>query len=499
LTKRDRRFRLITILRFILNKDLQTALNSMIFDAYVNSSDADPGEFSPPAGDLTPSSPARTLLDRQAACESNARTYARRLALALRTARGAMVVDADGREYIDCLAGAGTLALGHNHPVIVAALRDALDSGAPLHGLDLATPLKDEFVQEVFASLPPAMSAAGPWKIQFCSPSGADGVEAALKLAKIATGRSGVVAFHGAYHGMTHGALALTGNLAAKSGPGGLMPGVHFLPFPYAYRCPFGLGDDGRVASHYLESVLRDPESGISRPAAVIVEPVQGEGGVIPAPDAWLRHLRQLTRDLGIPLIVDEVQTGIGRTGRMLASEHSGIVPDILILSKAIGGSLPMAVIVYKAELDVWSSGAHTGTFRGNQLAMAAGAATLRLVRKPELLDNVERQGARLEGGLAAAELPCIGEIRRRGLMLGVEIVDAGAPANQLGSRPAAPKLARAIQLEALARGLIVELGGRHGAVVRLLPPLIIDDETTAAIIARLTAAMRAALVETGA
>lgn len=416
------------------------------------------------------------LLARQASQESNARSYPRRLPLALKRARGIHVEDIDGRVFIDCLAGAGTLALGHNHPAVHEAIRQVLADELPLHTLDLTTPVKDRFVQDLFAMLPPAF--ADEARIQFCGPTGADAVEAALKLARTATGRRNVLAFHGAYHGMTQGALGLMGSLAPKLAMDGLFPAVHFLPFPYDYRCPFGVGGEAgvRIGLRYIDNLLNDPESGILPPAAIIVEAVQGEGGVVPAADTWLRGLREITARAGIPLILDEIQTGFGRTGKLFAFEHAGIVPDIVVLSKALGGSLPLSVVVYREALDTWRPGAHAGTFRGNQMAMAAGSATLKVIQEHALHEHAEVMGERLAAHLReiAQRHPQLGDVRGRGLMLGVEVVDPDGPGDTLGRPPAAPALAARIQAECLKRGLILELGGRHGAVIRFLPPLII-------------------------
>ncbi|MNT03044.1 Diaminobutyrate--2-oxoglutarate aminotransferase [compost metagenome] len=213
-------------------------------------------------------------------------------------------------------------------------------------------------------------------------------------------------------------------------------------------------------------------------PAAVVVEAVQGEGGVIPAPARWLRELRRITRERGIALVLDEVQTGLGRTGRMFAFEHAGIVPDVLVLSKAIGGGLPMSVVIYDSALDAWQPGAHAGTFRGNQLAMAAGSATIRTIAAQGLVAHAESMGQRLATQLRQLQpdFAAIGEVRGRGLMLGVELVDERAGPDVVGAYPADGDFARAVQRECLQRGLIVELGGRHGATVRFLPPLVIDE-----------------------
>ncbi|WP_152564961.1 diaminobutyrate--2-oxoglutarate transaminase [Methylobacter sp. BBA5.1] len=418
-------------------------------------------------------------LDRQSGFESSARSYPRRLPIAIRRAEGVFVDDMDGRRYIDCLAGAGALALGHHHPVVVEAIRRTLADGVPFQTLDLTTPVKDRFVEALFSSLPKAF--ADQARIQFCGPSGADAIEAAVKLVKTATGRRSILAFHGAYHGMTHGALGLTGEIGPKLHVSGLMPDVHFLPFPYLYRCPFSLGGEvgWRSSLAYIERLLDDSNSGITPPAAMILEAVQGEGGVIPAPDEWLREIRRMTRKRGIPLIIDEVQTGIGRTGRMYAFEHSGIQPDVLVLSKAIGGGLPLSAVVYHKELDRWQPGAHAGTFRGNQLAMAAGTATLQYVKEHRLDLHAHEMGERLMAILRniQKDKPQIGDVRGRGLMIGIEIVNPVDSPDALGVYPPNRKLACRIQTECLKRGVIVELGGRQGSVVRVLPPLIVTTD----------------------
>lgn len=428
------------------------------------------------------------ILRRQSARESAARTYARALPIVPVRARGLTIEGADGRRYLDCLSGAGTLALGHNHPVVLEAIRKVLDSGAPLHVLDLATPVKDAFTTELFRTLPPEFAARA--RVQFCGPAGTDAVEAAFKLVRAATGRTGMLAFTGAYHGMTAGALEASGGATEVR--------VARLPYPQDYRCPFGIGGErgAELAARWTESLLDDTKSGVPRPAGMILEPVQGEGGVIPAPDDWMRRMREITAARSIPLIADEVQTGVGRTGAFWAVEHSGITPDVMVLSKAIGGSLPLAVVVYRDDLDVWQPGAHAGTFRGNQLAMAAGTATLAYVRENGLAERAATLGSRMLTQLRglAGEFPCVGDVRGRGLMIGVELVDPETPFDTPtdGPRPAAPELAAAVQRECLRRGLIVELGGRRASVVRLLPPLTISDEQATAVLDRLADAVGA-------
>ncbi|MFJ7158594.1 diaminobutyrate--2-oxoglutarate transaminase family protein [Streptomyces sp. NPDC101118] len=427
------------------------------------------------------------ILRRQSLRESAARTYARALPVVPVRARGLTIEGADGRRYLDCLSGAGTLALGHNHPVVLEAIRRVIDSGAPLQVLDLATPVKDAFTTELFANLPPALAADA--RVQFCGPAGTDAVEAALKLVRNATGRQGIVAFTGAYHGMTAGALDASGGATDVR--------VTRLPYPQDYRCPFGEGGarGADLCARLAENLLDDPKSGVPAPAGMILEPVQGEGGVHPAPDDWLRRLRKATADRGIPLIADEVQTGVGRTGAFWGVDHAGVTPDVMVLSKAIGGSMPLAVVVYRAGLDTWAPGAHAGTFRGNQLAMAAGAATLAYVRENRLAERAAALGERILTALRslAGHHPGIGDVRGRGLMTGIELVDPEAEPVPGQPAPADPELALAVQRECLRRGLIVELGGRHQSVVRLLPPLTLTDEQATAVLDRLADAVAAA------
>jgi diaminobutyrate-2-oxoglutarate transaminase len=253
-----------------------------------------------------------TYLARQAEFESNVRSYPRKLPLAIAKALGVWITDVENNQYLDCLAGAGTLALGHNHPDILQSIQNVITSGLPLHTLDLTTPLKDKFSAYLLSLLP---GQGKEYCLQFTGPSGADAVEAALKLAKKHTGRTGVISFSGGYHGMTHGALAVTGNLSPKEAVNGMMPEVQFMPYPHQYRCPLGIGGEAGVKAltYYFENLINDVESGVRKPAAVILEAVQGEGGVNPAPVEWLQRIRKVTREHGILLIIDEVQAGFCR------------------------------------------------------------------------------------------------------------------------------------------------------------------------------------------
>jgi diaminobutyrate-2-oxoglutarate transaminase len=427
------------------------------------------------------------FLERQEKYESNARTYPRRIPIAIRRAHGSYIEDVDGNVYIDFLTGAGVLLLGHSHPEIVAAVSAQLETY--VHGLDFPTPVKDEFTSRQLGMLPAGLRDR--MKLHFCGPTGANGVEAAIKLCKTATGRSEVISFQGGFHGSTAAAMTLSGELASKRRLQHTVPGTHFFPYSYCARCPLGLtpGNCDTNCAAYLERTLKDSHGGVSRPAAVILELIQGEGGGIPATTEFARRVREITRDLDIPLIVDEVQTGCGRTGTWFAFEQYGIEPDVIIASKALSGiGLPIAVLMYDRRLDSWDPGAHIGTFRGNQLAFAAAVKTIEVIGRDRVLDNVIWRGRQVEDRLRAmaARSGWIADVRGRGLMWAIEFADpdTGAPA---------PRIAREVQRGALSNGLIVEVGGRDDCVIRLLPPLnVTADVVEAACDALASAVLRA-------
>ena len=420
-------------------------------------------------GDL-PGPRSAELLERQGKRESNARVYGRHLPIAVQEASGSFMRDVDGNVFIDFLAGAGVLSLGHGHPELVAVATEQL--GRFCHGLDLPSPAKDAFTTAQLSMLPSGMRDR--MRMHFCGPTGANAVDAALKLCKTATGRGEVVAFAGGFHGTTHTAMAVTGNVATKAPVANLVPGVHVFPFSHCSDCPLGLARDTCATNcvGLLERALRDPNGGIVRPAAVLVEMVQGEGGVIPADPDFVRRLRALTRELDVPLVVDEVQTGCGRTGTWFAFEQYGIEPDVIIASKALSGiGQPVSIILYDERLDVWAPGAHTGTFRGNQVAFATGARAVEIVRRDDVLGNVRARSAQIAQRLEVLHAhPWVRDVRGRGLMWGVELADpvTGGWAGEMAAR---------VQGRALRDGLIVELGGRDDCVVRMLPPLNVTAE----------------------
>ncbi|WP_019926628.1 aspartate aminotransferase family protein [Nocardia sp. BMG111209] len=410
------------------------------------------------------------LLAEQERQESNARTYPRRLPFGIASARGSIITDVDGNHYVDLLAGAGVLALGHSHPELVTIAQRQFE--LLVHGLDMPTPIKAEFTGKLLRRIPGYDAEAANWKVHFCGPTGANAVDAAIKLARIVTGRHGVVSFQGGFHGTTHLTMGITGLLSQRSGIAGIGDGVTFLPYSDSRNYPDQRPEDARYHTTLIESLLTDPNGGIPAPAAIILEIVQGEGGVVLGDPHFLATVADLAHRLGALLIIDEIQTGCGRTGTFFAYERHGIRPDIVCLSKALSGiGTPVSVLLYRSEHDVWRPGTHTGTFRGNQIAFAAGSAFLDILDRDGILDHVaaiERTVAAVLGPLPDL-FPHVYEVRGIGAMWGVEFVA------ESGRRDSGGPIARAVQERCVHRGVVTEVGGRNDSVLRLLPPLNID------------------------
>ncbi len=417
--------------------------------------------------------------------ESRASSYSKRLPIIPVEARGSRIRDLQGRWYLDCLAGAGAVSLGWNHPVVTEAVRKTLDSGEPLLTLDFHTPTRDAFVDDLLATLPPGL--ANDCVVHLCSPSGANAIEAALMLAEIATGGHEHIAVQGGFHGCSRAARSVSSGGGLRRQAITLSPSVHFLPYPQQYRCPFGVGGEAGVhlAINAIDNLLTSPHSGLVRPASVLTEFVLGEGGVIPAVPAWAKALQSAASRVNIPLIADEVQAGVYRTGRAWAFQRCGVEPDMIAISKGVGSGVPIAVLVIRRKFNVWDPGAFTGTFRGNSMAFAAASAVLRFAAREELDKHVTAMGLLLAEGLStiAAGTHIIGDVRAIGLMAGAEMVDPTAAPGPRNVLPPSEALATLVQAECLRAGLIVEIGGRHDNVVRFLPPLTIDESEITAVL----------------
>ncbi len=419
-----------------------------------------------------PGKNSKELLRIQNEIESNNVSYPKGIPLAFEFAKGAIVQDVDGNRYLDFFAEAGVLNLGHNNIDILEDLKK-LD-GVILNCLDFPTKIKISFMKDLLTILPKAMQ--NECKISFGGPTGSDAIEAALKLARINTGRHGIIAFHGSYHGMTMGALSVTSTLSHREKVAPLIPGVHFLPYGSCYRCFLDRNPKSCKMNcvQYFKQVLENPHSGVDKPAAIIVEPVQGEGGTYIPPRGWLESITDIARKNGLLVIFDEIQAGFYRTGKAFSFEHTGAIPDIITVSKGIGGiGLPLSLLVYRKDLDTWAPGTHIGTFRGNQMAMAAGSSAIKFVRRHNLASHVRKIGKLILDELVniQKETNFIGEVRGIGMMFGIEYV------KDKNSKEPFTELAKTIRRLCYENGLLVEIGGHYDNVVRFLPPLIITQK----------------------
>jgi diaminobutyrate-2-oxoglutarate transaminase len=391
--------------------------------------------------------------------ESEVRGYVRSFPVIFDRAIGSIMIDEDGTEYVDFFSGAGALSYGHNNPAMKKRLLSYIENDSISHSLDMATVAKKGFL-EAFQSI--ILEPRGlDYKLQFTGPTGTNAVEAALKIARLSTGRSTVVAFTRAFHGVSGGSLAATANQHFRQAAGYTLDDVVFVPFEGYFP--------GLDSLAYLEQLLSDQSSGLELPAAVIVETIQAEGGINVASPEWLRGLSELCARHGILLIADDIQVGTGRTGEFFSFEAAGIVPDIVTLSKSLSGyGLPMSLVLMKRELDIWKPGAHSGTFRGNNMAFVCATVAIETYWKDNALTtDVHRKEAIVKerlGALAEQYPQAEFDVRGRGFIFGL-------------ASTAMPNLARAIAAEAFTRGLVVETSGPSDEVLKLLPALIISDE----------------------
>lgn len=413
----------------------------------------------PPPG---PKAKAIIARDERWTSTSNIKEYP----LVVSHGSGAMIEDVDGNRFLDFMAGIAVTATGHAHPTVVKAVQDAAAKFLHICGGD--------FYYETLATLSERLAKVAPGlskKRVFLTNSGTEAVEGAIKLARFSTGRSGIVAFKGAFHGRTYGALSLTSSKVKQhAGFGPFLPDVHHVPYAYCYRCEFGktFPSCELFCARAIEDDLLSRHLSPKDVAAVFVEPVQGEGGYIVPPAGWLKALREMCDRHGILLVFDEIQCGMGRTGKMFAAEHVGIEPDILLSAKGLASGMPLGAIIAKESIMTWESGSHGSTFGGNPVCCAAALATLDLVQGG-LVENARVMGERMIAG--ARELmhrhACIGDVRGLGLMIGMEFV------TDRKSRTPAPDLVRKVELGAFGRGLLLLSCGK--SAIRFAPALSID------------------------
>jgi 4-aminobutyrate aminotransferase len=409
---------------------------------------------------------AKAVIDRDKAVVSP--SYTRGYPLVIARGEGSAVEDLDGNVFLDCAAGIAVNSTGHAHPDVVRAVTDQAQKFLHMSGTDFYYEPQVRLAEEMAGITPIAGGVR-----TFFGNSGTEAVEACLKLSRYATGRSNIIAFLGGFHGRTMGSLALTSSKAIqRRGFGPLMPGVYHAPYADCYRCPLGLSSTNCAAEcldfvdHQIFVHLVSPDE----VAAIVVEPIQGEGGYVVAPDQFMQRLRELTTPHGILLVADEVQSGMGRSGKMFAIEYSGVEPDMMAIAKGIASGLPLGVAVARSGLMAWPPGAHASTFGGNPVSCAAALATITLL-KDALVKNAAEVGAHLMNGLKSLidKHTLIGDVRGRGLMVGVELV------RDRKTKERATSERDAVVTAAFNRGLLILGAGKNA--VRFSPPLVLTRE----------------------
>ena len=409
-------------------------------------------------------------------------SYTRSYPLVAKRGRGMLIEDVDGNEFLDFTAGIAVCATGHCHPVVVEAIQRQSAELIHMSGTDFYYPQLTELAERLSAIAP----MPGPHRIHYGN-SGTEAIEAALKLARYHTGRQGIIAFYGSFHGRTMGALSLTcSKVQQRRRFSPLMPGVVHAPFPNLYRRPAGSDADefARQTARHIEEVIFRTEMASEECAAIFVEAIQGEGGYLPAPPSFMQELRRICDRHGILLVLDEVQSGMGRTGKWWAVEHSGVEPDMVCIAKGIASGLPLSVLLTRAEIMDWVPGSHASTFGGNPVAIAAALATLDVLEQGGVR-NAELVGRHIMERLSRwpEELPLVGDVRGQGLMIGVELVTDKAT-----KKPAGEERDRVI-LEAFEKGVLLLGAGPN--TIRLAPPLIVSQEQADIALDVLEAAIR--------
>jgi 4-aminobutyrate aminotransferase len=395
-------------------------------------------------------------------------SYTRSYPLVAERGEGAIIQDPDGNQFLDFAAGIAVVATGHCHPQVVKAIQDQAAKLIHLSGTDFYYENMVELAEKLASLVPGGI----PRRVYFGN-SGAEAIEAALKLARYHSGRGQFVAFRGAFHGRTMGALSLTGSKSIqKKGFFPILQGAHHVPYAYCYRCDYGKTPDtcGVECVKSIETELFRTTLPAEEVAAIFVEPVQGEGGYVVPPQKFFDELRALADKYGILLVFDEVQSGMGRTGKMFAAEHFGAVPDIITLAKGIASGLPLSAMVARSELMTWKPGAHASTFGGNPVAVAASLTTIRLLEQ-ELVDNAAQVGAHMMARMKEwpAKHKNVGDVRGLGLMIGVELV------KDQSTRERAPDLRDLVVDKCFERGLLLLGAGPN--TIRICPPLVVTKE----------------------
>ncbi|WP_058365814.1 aspartate aminotransferase family protein [Haloparvum sedimenti] len=420
-----------------------------------------------PTVDAVPGPGSRRLLDRQDDIDSGAVAYPNNIPLAFEEGRGATLKDADGNVFLDFFAGIGVYNVGHANPYVNEGVHEQIDKLT--HAVDFPTQPRIDLIDKLEEIAPGSL--AGNSRVVFGGPTGSDAVEASIKLAKYNTGGNGLLAFRNSYHGATTGAMSITSNKKFKKPYAPLLPDVVHAPFPYPFR--EGRDPEASVnrALEEVRAIVEEPYGGLTDPAGIFVEPIQGEGGVVVPPEGFLSGLREIAEENDLPLVFDEIQVGLGRTGEWWASEHYDVTPDAMTTAKALGGNgQPLSGTIYHEDLDTWGPGDHAGTYRGHVPAMVGGLRAIEYIESHDLLDHATEVGAWIRDRLrdAGDGDPGLGEVRGKGLFVGAEFVDENGD-------PDADRV-EAIQEYCYEHGVLVWTAGQYDNVVRLLPPLVLTQ-----------------------
>ncbi|GAB7021224.1 aspartate aminotransferase family protein [Halostagnicola bangensis] len=410
----------------------------------------------------------RRLLEKQREIDSSAVAYPNDIPIAFEDGKGATVRDVDGNTYIDMFAGIGVLNVGHSNPYVLEAVHEQADKF--VHTVDFPTEARLELIEKLDEIAPSGLQ--GENRVVFGGPTGSDAIEASIKLAKYNTGGDGLIAFRGAYHGATTGAMSLTSNKSFKEHYTPLLADVVHAPYPDPFRQEKEPQEAVDHALEEVQAIVEDPYGGLANPAGIVVEPIQGEGGIVTPPAGFLQGLRDIADDNDIVLVFDEIQSGLGRTGEWWASDWAGVTPDAMTSAKALGGAgFPLSATLYHEDLDTWGPGDHAGTYRGHVVGMRAGTRAIEYIQEHELLSHARELGEYIRDRLheAADGTKRLADVRGRGLFIGAEFVDeTGSPDGDLVDD---------IQQYCFERGVLVWTAGRHGNVLRFLPPLVLTHE----------------------
>ncbi|WP_049909454.1 aspartate aminotransferase family protein [Halorubrum saccharovorum] len=420
-----------------------------------------------PSVDQVPGPNSRRLLDRQEAIDSSAVAYPNDIPLAFEEGRGATLKDADGNLFLDFFAGIGVYNVGHANPYVNEGVHEQIDKLT--HSVDFPTEPRLDLIDKLDEIAPGSL--AGNSRFVFGGPTGSDAIEASIKLAKYNTGGNGLLAFRNSYHGATTGAMSITSNKKFKKPYAPLLPDVVHAPFPYPFREGRSPEESVDRALEEVRAIVEEPYGGLTDPAGIFVEPIQGEGGVVVPPEGFLSGLREIADENDLPLVFDEIQVGMGRTGEWWASDHYDVTPDVMTTAKALGGNgQPLSGTLYHEDLDTWGSGDHAGTYRGHVPAMVGGLRAIEYIQSHDLLDHATEVGAWIRARLrdAGEGDPGLGQVRGKGLFVGAEFVDASGDPDD--------DRVEAIQQYCYERGVLVWTAGQYGNVIRLLPPLVLTQ-----------------------